>query len=50
MAIRDQDIIDALRRFRDAGATEFCFDIMTETLPVALDTMERLAQEVRGKV
>lgn len=47
---RPQDIIDALRRFRDAGATEFCFDIMTETLPVALDTMERLAQEVRGKV
>ncbi len=47
---RPQDIVDTLRRFRDAGATEFCFDIMTETLPVALDTMERFAQEVRDKV
>jgi len=47
---RPADILDALKRFRDAGATEFCFDIMTETLPVALDTMEQLAQEVWGKV
>ncbi|NKB55117.1 MAG: TIGR03619 family F420-dependent LLM class oxidoreductase [Alphaproteobacteria bacterium] len=47
---RPQDIVDTLRRFRDAGATEFCFDIMTETLPVALDTMERFAQEVRDKI
>jgi probable F420-dependent oxidoreductase len=47
---RPQDIIDALRRFRDEGAGEFCFDIMTETLPVALDTMERFAQEIRDKV
>ena len=47
---RPQDVIDALRRFRDAGATEFCFDIMTETLAVALDTMERFVQEVRDKV
>lgn len=47
---RPQDIIDTLRRFRDAGATEFCFDIMTETLPVMLDTMERFAQEVRDKI
>lgn len=47
---RPQDIVDTLRRFRDAGANEFCFDIMTETLPVALDTMERFAQEVRDKI
>ena len=47
---RPQDIIDTLRRFRDAGATEFCFDIMTEPLPVMLGTMERFAQEVRDKV
>ena len=47
---RPQDVIDALRRFRDAGATEVCFDIMSETLPVALDTMDRLAEEVRPKV
>ena len=47
---RPQDIVDTLKRFQVAGATEFCFDIMTETLSVALDTMERFAQEVRGKV
>ena len=47
---RPNDIVDALCRFRDAGATEFCFDIMTETLPVALDIMERFAQEIRIKV
>jgi probable F420-dependent oxidoreductase len=47
---RPQDIIDALRRFRDAGATEFCFDIMPETLAVALDTLDRFANEVRPKV
>src|SRR5262245_47230354 len=47
---RPQDIVDALRRFRDAGATEFCFDIMPETLAVALDTLDRFANEVRSKV
>jgi probable F420-dependent oxidoreductase len=47
---RPQDVIDGLRRFRDAGATELCFDIMTETLDVALSTMERFANEVRPKV
>ncbi|MFT4580914.1 MAG: putative F420-dependent oxidoreductase [Gammaproteobacteria bacterium] len=44
---RPQDIIDALKRYQDAGATEFCFDIMTETRAVALDTMSRFVQEVR---
>jgi probable F420-dependent oxidoreductase len=47
---RPQDVVDALRRFRDAGATEFCFDIMPETLGVALDTLDRFANEVRPKV
>ena len=47
---RPGDIVDALRRFRDAGATEFCFDIMTETLASALDVMERFAQEVRDRI
>jgi probable F420-dependent oxidoreductase len=47
---RPQDVIDALRRFRDAGATEFCFDIMTETRAVALDTLDRFAHEVRPKL
>jgi probable F420-dependent oxidoreductase len=47
---RPRDIIDALHRFRDAGATEFCFDPTAETEAVVLDTMERFAQEVRPKL
>ena len=47
---RPQDIVDALKRFRDAGATEMCFDIMTETLEVALETMDRFANEIRPKL
>jgi probable F420-dependent oxidoreductase len=47
---RPQDIIDALKRFEDAGATEICFDIMTETVDVALQTMERIANDIRTKM
>jgi probable F420-dependent oxidoreductase len=47
---RPQDIVDGLRRFRDAGATEFCFDLLAETLEVALDTLDRFVNEVRPKV
>ena len=42
-----QEVIDSLRRYQDAGATEFCFDILTETCGVALDTMHRFVEEVR---
>ena len=42
-----QEVIDSLRRYQDAGATEFCFDILTETCGVALDTMRRFVEEVR---
>ena len=44
---RPRDIIDALKRYQEFGATEFCFDIMTETRAIALDTMNRFVQEVR---
>ncbi|MDP6389658.1 MAG: LLM class F420-dependent oxidoreductase [Alphaproteobacteria bacterium] len=47
---RPQDIVDSLRRYEDAGATEFCFDVRTESLVDVLDTMERFADEVRQKV
>ncbi len=47
---RPSDIVDALKRYRDAGATEFCFDIMTETQAVALDTMARFSEEVRPRL
>ncbi|MDF1722409.1 MAG: LLM class F420-dependent oxidoreductase [Minwuia sp.] len=47
---RPQDIIDAIRRFEDAGATELCFDIVPETADNAVDTMNRFANEVRAKL
>ena len=47
---RPQDIIDALKRFRDVGTTEFCFDVKAETEQATLDTIERFVQEVRPKL
>jgi len=42
--------VDGVRRYRDAGAEHFLFDFIPEKLPVALDTLERFAQEVRPKL
>lgn len=47
---RPQDIIDTIRRFQDAGATEMCFDIVPETADNAVETMDRFANEVRAKL
>ena len=47
---RPRDIVDGLKRYVDAGATEFCFDITTETQAVALDTMARFTEEVRPHI
>ena len=44
---RVSDIVDALARYRDAGASHMVLDFVPETLATALDTMERFAQEVR---
>lgn len=44
---RPKDIVDALKRYVDAGATEFCFDIPPETCANAIETMDRFANEVR---
>lgn len=44
---RPRDIIAGLKRYIDAGATEFCFDLMTETRAAALDTMARFTEEIR---
>ncbi len=44
---RPRDIADALLRYRDLGASHFVLDMVPETRAVALDTMERFAQEVR---
>ena len=44
---RPTDMIDAIERYREAGASHLVFDFVPESLATALDTMERFAQEVR---
>lgn len=45
-----QAIADALKRFHELGSSHFVLDVAPETRQVALDTMERFAQEVRPKL
>ncbi len=47
---RPQDMIDALKRYHELGSDHFVLDIVPEKRQVALDTMERFAQEVRPKL
>ncbi len=47
---RPQDILDAVRRLRDAGATELVMDLKPETPEQARVTLERFANEVRPKL
>ncbi len=44
---RPQDIADTIKRFRDLGVEHFVFDFVPEHYDVAMDAMERFAQEVR---
>jgi hypothetical protein len=44
---RPKDIADAIKRYQDLGVSQFVFDVVPETRAIALDTMERFAQEVR---
>jgi probable F420-dependent oxidoreductase len=44
---RPSDIVDAIERYREAGASHLVLDFVPESLATALDTMERFAQEVR---
>ena len=43
-------MIDAIERYREAGASHLVFDFVPESLATALDTMERFAEEVRPKI
>ena len=47
---RPADIVDALERYREAGADHLVLDFVPESLATALDTMERFAEEVRPKI
>lgn len=44
---RPSDIVSAIERYREAGADHLVMDFVPESLSMALDTMERFAQEVR---
>jgi hypothetical protein len=44
------DIADAIKRYRDLGAPHSVLDVVPETRAVALDTMDRWAQEVRSRL
>ncbi|WP_417516362.1 LLM class F420-dependent oxidoreductase [Minwuia sp.] len=39
-------VMDALQRYRDAGATEFCFDIAPETEANAVETIDLVMEEI----
>ena len=45
-----RQIVDGIRRYIDVGAEHFTLDFVPEKLDVALDAMERFAQEVRPKL
>jgi probable F420-dependent oxidoreductase len=45
-----QEIIDAIHRYEDVGATEMCFDNMLESIDNALDLLDRFANDVRPKL
>jgi probable F420-dependent oxidoreductase len=45
-----QAIVDALKRYQELGSSHFVLDVVPEKRQVALDTMERFAQEVRPKL
>lgn len=47
---RPQAIVDALKRYQELGSEHFVLDVMPESRQVALDTMERFAQEIRPKL
>ncbi len=44
---RVTDIVAAIERYREVGASHLVFDFVPESLATALDTMERFAEEVR---
>jgi len=45
-----REIADGIRRYIEAGTTHFTFDYVPEKADVALETMERFAQEVRPRL
>jgi probable F420-dependent oxidoreductase len=47
---RPQDILEAVKRYRDLGATELVLDYKPETPEQARVTVDRFAQEVRAKL
>jgi len=46
----ESHVIDALRRYQDAGAVEFCFDIVPEDADNACDMIDFILDEVAPKL
>jgi len=46
---RPQDVIDALKRYQDAGASEMVFNLLHETADGAMTCLRRFVDEVRPK-
>ena len=44
---RARDIVDGIKRYRDAGVEDFTFDVVPEARANLLETMERFVQDVR---
>ena len=47
---RPEDMVAGIKRFEELGVEHITLDIHPETMPVALDTIERFVQEVRPKL
>ena len=45
-----QQIVDGIKRYIEIGAEHFTLDFVPEKVDVALDVMERFAQEVRPRL
>ena len=45
-----RQIVDGIKRYIEVGAEHFTLDFVPEKVDVALDAMERFAQEVRPRL
>ena len=47
---RPGDIVEAIHRYEEMGTDYFVFDLVPETIDMAMETMEKFAREVRPKL
>ena len=44
---KPSDIVAGIQRYREIGVSHIVFDVVPESVDVAIDTMDRFAEEVR---